>query len=90
AAQTARDVAAAVALVETTGARSAALRDQLAATSAAIEVLLAQERGASSSDPVKVLLLEERHLRAQRAVLDAALAHRTALIALEELVGAPP
>ncbi|MBX3156412.1 MAG: hypothetical protein KF773_10465 [Deltaproteobacteria bacterium] len=88
--QTARDVAASVALVETTGARSAALRDQLAATSAAIEVLLAQERGASSSDPVKVLLLEERHLRAQRAVLDAALAHRTALIALEELVGAPP
>jgi outer membrane protein TolC len=86
---TLRQLDDAITVAEATGRRARALADQLAPASQQIAALLAAERSAAVSDPVKLLLLEERHVRAQRAMLDAAYDHRMAMIALEALTGAP-
>ena len=84
---TIRQVDDAVALVEATGKRAHELAALIGPTSAELATLFAAEKAAAVSDPVKLLLLEERNVRAQRATLDAAYDHRLAVIALEALVG---
>lgn len=87
---TVRQVDDAVALVEATGRRARALADQLGPASEQLTALLAAAKSAATTDPVKLLLLEERHVRAQRAALDAACDHRMARIALQALTGGAP
>lgn len=79
----------AVALVEETGTHARDLAARLAPLDRQLEALLAQERTAGG-DPVKILLLEERHLKSRRDLLEARYAHRRALIELERVVGSPP
>lgn len=86
---TLRQVDDAVELVEATGKRATELAASIAPASSELTALFAAEKSAAVSDPVKLLLLEERHVRAQRAMLDAAFDHRMAQIALDALVGAP-
>lgn len=86
---TARQVEDAIALVEATGRRARTLAEQLGPAGVQIDALLAAEKSAAIADPVKLLLLEERHVRAERAMLDAACEHRMAVIALEALTGEP-
>lgn len=76
-----------VALVEETGVHARDLIARFAPLDAQLEALIAQER---AGDPVKLLLLEERHLKSRRDLLAAAYAHRRALIELERIVGSPP
>jgi outer membrane protein TolC len=90
AADTVRQVDDAIALVEATGKRANELATLIAPASTELTALFAAEKAAAVSDPVKLLLLEERHVRAQRAMLDAAFDHRMAVIALEALVGEAP
>lgn len=85
----ARQIDNAIALVEATGRRARSLAEQLGPTGTQIDALLAAEKSAAIADPIKLLLLEERHVRAERAVLDAACEHRMAVIALEALTGEP-
>lgn len=84
---TLRQVDDAVALVEATGRRARALADQAAPAGAELAALFAAAKAAATTDPVKLLLLEERHVRAERAVLDAACDHRMAMIALDAITG---
>lgn len=84
--QRVRDAAA---LVEDTGQHAARLAARLAPLDAQLEALLAQERTANG-DPVKILLLEERHLKSRRDLLAASYAHRRAVIELERIVGSAP
>ncbi len=88
--ETVRQVDDAIALATATGKRAKELDANLAPASAELTELFAAEKSAAVSDPVKLLLLEERHVRAQRAMLDAAYDHRMAVIALEALVGGEP
>ncbi|MFT3697611.1 MAG: TolC family protein [Kofleriaceae bacterium] len=87
---TVRAVDDAVNLVEVTGKRAKDLADQLAPATSELDQLFAAEKTAAIADPVKLLLLEERYVRAQRAMLDAGFDHRMAVIALEALVGGTP
>ncbi|MBL9013954.1 MAG: TolC family protein [Myxococcales bacterium] len=84
---TLRALDAAIAYAETTGKRARDLADRLAPLDKALTDLLAQPGAATVTDPVKLLLLEERHVRAERAVLAAALEHRLAVIEIESLAG---
>ena len=77
----------AVALVEETGTHARELAARLAPLDTQLEALIAQER---AGDPVKLMLLEERHLKSRRDLLEASYAHRRALIELERVVGSPP
>ncbi|MCE9580313.1 MAG: TolC family protein, partial [Deltaproteobacteria bacterium] len=86
---TAREVTAAVAQVEATGARAQELRLALAPLDQEIDALLAEPQTAVATDPVKLLLLDERRVIAHRALIDASYAHRAAQIALEALIGGP-
>lgn len=79
-------VDAAIAYARSTGARVKELAERMAVMDKAVGELTAQA-SASAVDPVKLLLIEERHGRAQRDVLAAALEHRLALIALAAVVG---
>ena len=87
---TVRQVDDAVALVEATGKRASELAALITPASTELTALFAAEKSAAVADPVKLLLLEERHVRAQRAMLDAAFDHRMAVIALDALVGGVP
>lgn len=78
---------AAIALAEATGKRARELADRIGPLDKAMTDLLGQAGAASVADPVKLLLLQERHVRAERAVLAAALEHRLALIDLESISG---
>jgi len=89
-ADTVRQVDDAIELAETTGRRARALRDRLAPLAEQLTALVAAETAAAVTDPVKLLLLEERHVRAARAVLDAERDHRMAVIALAALTGGAP
>lgn len=82
---TLQELDAAIALAETTGKRSRELTARVEPLDQAMTQLVAQSAGVA--DPVKLLLLEERHVRAERKVLEAAYEHRLALIALEALTG---
>lgn len=90
AAQTVRRIAEAADVAEATGRRARELAERLEPAGKQLAELLAQERAAAAADPVKLLLLEERHVRARRAALEAAYEHRVALIELEALSGGPP
>ncbi len=85
-AQTLLEVDAAVELARTTGARATALAQRLPPLDKAVTEL-ARSSATSAIDPVKLLLVQERHGRTERAVLAAALDHRLALIALGDLIG---
>lgn len=78
---------AAIALAETTGKRARELADRIGPLDKAMTDLLGQAGAAAVTDPVKLLLLQERHVRAERAVLSAALEHRLALIDLASIAG---
>lgn len=82
-----RQIDEAVDVVEATGKRATALAARLEPQRKDIAALFDAERTAATADPVKLLLLEEHYVRAQRAVLDAQYDHRVALIALDALVG---
>jgi outer membrane protein TolC len=82
---TLQELDAAIALAETTGKRSREIAARVEPLDQAMTQLVAQSAGVA--DPVKLLLLEERHVRAERKVLEAAFEHRLALIALEALTG---
>ena len=87
--ETVQRIAEAVDVAEATGRRARELAERLEPAGEQIAELLAQEKTAAAADPVKLLLLEERHVRARRAALEAAYDHRVALIELEALVGGP-
>ncbi len=90
-AQTAiHQVREAVRIVESTGKHARELADRLAPLNEQIDKLLEQELTTATADPLKVLLLEERHARAQRDLLQANYEHRRALIELELVVGIEP
>ncbi len=80
--QTILDVDAAIALAETTGKRAKDLADRVGPLDLALSTVMTQTSSAGIADPVKLLLLEERHVRAERKVLEAALDHRLAIIEL--------
>lgn len=83
--QTLAEVDAAIALAETTGKRAKELADRVDPLARAMSALMTETSSANIADPVKLLLLEERHVRAERKVLEAALDHRLAMIALHSL-----
>lgn len=89
AADTLRQLDSAVELVVETGKRAQTLSTQLGPMTSAIDELLAAEKTAAITDPVKLLLLQERYVHSQRAALEAAYDHRMAVIALDALVGDP-
>ncbi len=89
AAATVQQIEVAIELAASTGQHARALAQRLAPLDQAIAELVAQENTAAVADPIKLLLLEERHVRVQRAVLDAAYEHRLAMIALDALTGRP-
>lgn len=90
AANTLRAVAAAIALAQATGARARELAERIPPLDKAVNELTAHANANPAAvDPVKLLLLHDRHGRAERAVLAAALEHRLALIALAALTGGP-
>ena len=84
---TLRELDAAIAYAEITGKRARDLTDRMAPLDKALTDLMSQPGAAAVTDPVKLLLLEERHVRAERAVLAAALAHRLAVIEIETIAG---
>ena len=49
-----------------------------------------QAGASAAADPVKLLQLEERHVKIERAILEAALGHHLALIELQYVVGSAP
>jgi outer membrane protein TolC len=77
----------AIALAEITGKRARDLAARLEPLQKALTELLADPGSSLAMDPVKLLLLQGRHVRAERAVLEAAYEHRLALIQLEVLTG---
>ena len=83
--QTLQDVDTAIAIAETTGKRAKELADRVGPLDQALSAVMTQTSSAGIADPVKMLLLEERHVRAERKVLEAALDHRLAVIALLSL-----
>lgn len=80
--QTLEEVDAAIALAEATGRRARELAERAGPLGEAMAALMAQASSVNVADPIKLLLLEERHVRAARKVLEAALEHRLAVIAL--------
>jgi hypothetical protein len=88
--ETLQKLDAAIALAETTGKRARDLADRMAPLDKAMTDLMNQPGAAAVADPVKLLLLEERHVRAERAVLAASLEHRLALIELASIAGDAP
>lgn len=89
-ARTMRAIAAAAEVVELTGARVRELSARLDPTSREIAALLAQEQASATADPVKLLLLQERQIRATKDLLAAGYDHRIAVIALDALAGGAP
>ncbi|HEY4059313.1 MAG TPA: hypothetical protein VGM39_22000 [Kofleriaceae bacterium] len=87
--ETLRELDSAVEIAIVTGKRAQTLTEQLGPMTAAIDEILAAEKTAAVTDPVKLLLLQERYVRSQRAALEAAFDHRMAIIALDALVGDP-
>lgn len=87
AARTLQDLDAAVDLARATGERARVLADRMPILAQAVTDLVAQAKASSAVDPVKLLLVQERQGRAERAMLSAALDHRLALIALGALIG---
>jgi hypothetical protein len=85
AAETMIEIDSAAALAETTGKRAKELADRIGPLDKALTDLLAANT--VQLDPVKLLLLEERHTRAERALLSAQLDHRLAAIKLQALAG---
>lgn len=79
------EIQSAVDVVRATGKRAREMTARLGPLNEQIDALLEQERASATADPIKLLLLEERHVRAQRDLLDASYAHRRALIDLDKL-----
>jgi outer membrane protein TolC len=79
-----------IALVEATGKHARELAARLEPLDKEIAALVEREKASAVADPLKLLLLEERHVRAQRDLLDASYAHRRAQIQLEALIGDAP
>ncbi len=88
--KTLEEVDAAITVAEATGKRAKELAERAGPLAEAMAALTSQASSANVSDPVKLLLLEERHVRAERKVLEAALDHRLAVIALLALTEDAP
>ena len=85
---TLNEIDAALELAKATGVRASLLAQRLPSLEKAVTELVAQAGNAAAGDPVKLLLIQERHGHAHRAILAAALEHRLALIALAALTEA--
>lgn len=88
AARTVQRVDAAIAHARATGLRAKRMAERMALIDKAVGELMTQA-AAAPVDPMKLLLLDERHGRARRDALTAGLDHRLALIALAVVTGGP-
>lgn len=86
--RTVQRVDAAIAHARATGLRAKKMAERMALIDKAVTELMTQAATAPI-DPMKLLLLDERHGRARRDALTAGLDHRLALIALAAVTGDP-